>query len=83
MDQSDAGSARDVSARTNRMQEVREYAHDGPMRCRKCGNILTMGQSDAGSARGVDPRSPLGGTPPGRGRPGRRRPGGPGGPGGR
>eukprot|EP00976_Prorocentrum_cordatum_P073505 1181122-Prorocentrum_minimum.AAC.1 len=55
MDQSDAGSAGMFSRWTSqtqeaRTQEVRVYSHDGPIRRRKCGYVLTTDQSDAGSA---------------------------------
>eukprot|EP00959_Pyramimonas_sp_CCMP1952_P258712 5407857-Pyramimonas_sp.AAC.1 len=32
------------------MQSACEYSHNGPIRRRECGNILTTDQSDAGSA---------------------------------
>eukprot|EP00976_Prorocentrum_cordatum_P014477 289031-Prorocentrum_minimum.AAC.1 len=41
------------------MQEARVYSHDGPIRCRKHGYILTADQSDAGSTSG-----PRAGSPP-------------------
>eukprot|EP00976_Prorocentrum_cordatum_P073985 1181342-Prorocentrum_minimum.AAC.5 len=55
MDQSDAGSAGIFSRCTNkaqeaRAQEARVYSHDGPIRHRKRGYILTMDPSGAGSA---------------------------------
>eukprot|EP00976_Prorocentrum_cordatum_P059543 1175544-Prorocentrum_minimum.AAC.2 len=49
MDQSDAGSVGIFSRWTNQMQEAWVYSHDGPIRHRKRGYILTMDQSDAGS----------------------------------
>eukprot|EP00976_Prorocentrum_cordatum_P004307 84644-Prorocentrum_minimum.AAC.1 len=49
MDQSDAGSVGTFSRRTNQTQEVWAYSHDGPIRRRKRGYILTADQSDAGS----------------------------------
>eukprot|EP00959_Pyramimonas_sp_CCMP1952_P236694 4946587-Pyramimonas_sp.AAC.1 len=38
------------SRRTNQTQETRVYSHEGPIKCRKRGYILTRDQSDAGSA---------------------------------
>eukprot|EP00959_Pyramimonas_sp_CCMP1952_P035281 739125-Pyramimonas_sp.AAC.1 len=38
------------SRRTNQTQKARLYSHDGPIRRRKRGYILTTDQSDAGSA---------------------------------
>eukprot|EP00959_Pyramimonas_sp_CCMP1952_P062331 1303165-Pyramimonas_sp.AAC.1 len=32
------------------MQDVRVCSHDGPIRCRTCGYVLTTDQSDAGRA---------------------------------
>eukprot|EP00959_Pyramimonas_sp_CCMP1952_P279310 5839815-Pyramimonas_sp.AAC.1 len=46
MDQSDAGSAGTFSRWTNQTQEARVYTHDGPIRRRKRGSILTMDQSE-------------------------------------
>eukprot|EP00959_Pyramimonas_sp_CCMP1952_P044598 931785-Pyramimonas_sp.AAC.1 len=50
MDQSDAGSAGMFSRQTNRTLSVERcspYSHDGPIRRRKRGYILTTDQSDA------------------------------------
>eukprot|EP00959_Pyramimonas_sp_CCMP1952_P231461 4837985-Pyramimonas_sp.AAC.1 len=45
------GAAGKLSRRTNQTtQEARICSHDGPIRRRKRGYILTTGQSDAGSA---------------------------------
>eukprot|EP00976_Prorocentrum_cordatum_P062112 1176582-Prorocentrum_minimum.AAC.1 len=61
-DPSDAGSAGIFSRRTrhgvlrrasrwsNQTQKARVYSHDGPIRRRKRGHILTTDQSDTGSA---------------------------------
>eukprot|EP00976_Prorocentrum_cordatum_P030740 625625-Prorocentrum_minimum.AAC.1 len=49
-DQSDAGSASIFSRRTDRTQEARVHSHDGPIRRRKRGYILTTDRSHAGSA---------------------------------
>eukprot|EP00976_Prorocentrum_cordatum_P077344 1182650-Prorocentrum_minimum.AAC.1 len=38
------------SRRTRQAQEAQAYSHDGPVRCRKRGRILTTEHSDAGSA---------------------------------
>eukprot|EP00959_Pyramimonas_sp_CCMP1952_P246285 5147621-Pyramimonas_sp.AAC.1 len=38
------------SRRTNQTQEARVYSHDGPIRRRKRGYIITMDQSDTLSA---------------------------------
>eukprot|EP00976_Prorocentrum_cordatum_P011193 225164-Prorocentrum_minimum.AAC.1 len=48
VDQSDAGSAGVFSRRTNRTQEARVDAHDGPIGRRKRGYMLTEDHSDAG-----------------------------------
>eukprot|EP00976_Prorocentrum_cordatum_P004928 96904-Prorocentrum_minimum.AAC.1 len=49
MDQSDAGSVGIFPRRTNQTHEAWVYSHDGPIRRRKRGFILTTDQSDAGS----------------------------------
>eukprot|EP00976_Prorocentrum_cordatum_P084313 1185607-Prorocentrum_minimum.AAC.1 len=50
MDQSDAKSVGIFLRWTNQTQEAWVYSHDGPIRRRKHGYILTMDQSDAKSA---------------------------------
>eukprot|EP00976_Prorocentrum_cordatum_P074125 1181393-Prorocentrum_minimum.AAC.3 len=46
--QASSGSITCSFGRTNQTQESWVYSHDGPIRCRSCGYILTMDQSDAG-----------------------------------
>eukprot|EP00959_Pyramimonas_sp_CCMP1952_P472683 9500455-Pyramimonas_sp.AAC.1 len=50
MDQSYTVSTGIFSRWTNQTQEAQGYSHDGPIRRRKRGYILTMDPSDAGSA---------------------------------
>eukprot|EP00976_Prorocentrum_cordatum_P063832 1177242-Prorocentrum_minimum.AAC.1 len=58
-DRSNAESAGIFSRRTNQTQEARVYSHDGPIRRRKRGYILTMDQSEAGSAGSLSQRTNL------------------------